>query len=481
MNDTLTTLIAFVGFLIVFSSLVQSFQEGLKNLLKLKTRVWERFFVNLYQREFSLEKPLPPLPKTSGLKPGSSAETAKKEGKEALLPQETSESKSGLSAKKPKGKDSVGEFDIRMKRIKEIVCRAHDLLKVMKTTLYEIKDIDPKTADAKTVLEKVDKFRDALEEVMGLRLNGLLDIYDKFIKTNISSFYDNKDLADFLNHYPDLRDKLRGLEASAMTELQKTCTQFLTQIQDIERAIRDYRVQIEDKMDSWIAKVEEEYKRNMLKWTVIIGAAFVLIFNADTFAIYKYLSVDSKARTTLIEKAAEATAITQKAKPDNLYAIELALKENNAEEAKKLIDSQLQNLQEDFGSYKARDKINEIKELRQKVEEMNMKEKDTLDQLKRKSGDLSRLYLELQKKSLDYQLEGLYGINLPFGWVDDWNVFWSAITDGEQRLILFLKKIGGLAITILLITFGAPFWNDILGALVGIKRTTFKKGQEGKA
>jgi hypothetical protein len=465
MNDTLTALIAFVGFLIVFSSLVQSFQEGLKNLFKLKTRVWERFFVNLYQMEFSLEvaKEAPPLPKT---------------------PERESES----SAEKPKKKDSVGEFDIRMKRINNVVVRAHDLLKVMKTTLYEIKDIDPNAADAKTLLEKVDKFRDALEEVMGLKLDGLLNIYDKFIKTNISNFYNNKDLTDFLNQYPDLRDKWKGLEVSALTDLQKTCSQLLKQILDIERTIGRYRLQIEDKMDSWIAKVEEEYKRNMLKWTVIIGAAFVLIFNADTFNIYKYLSLDSKARTTLIQTAAETTAKAQKAHPDDLNAIELALKENKAKEAKELIGNQLKNLEEDFSRYKAQDKMDEIKKpkqdkmdeikkLRDEVEKIDVAKKDeALSQLKKRFGALSRLYVELQKKSFDYQLEGLYATNLPLGWVDDWKDFRSTVTDGNQRLILIFKKIGGLAITIFLITFGAPFWNDILSALVGITKTTFKKG-----
>ncbi len=53
MSDTLSTLIAFVGFLIVFSMLVQSVQESLKNLSKLKTGVWKRFFVNLYKKNFS--------------------------------------------------------------------------------------------------------------------------------------------------------------------------------------------------------------------------------------------------------------------------------------------------------------------------------------------------------------------------------------------------------------------------------------------
>jgi hypothetical protein len=449
MSDTLTALIAFVGFLIVFSSLVQSFQEGLKNLFKLKTRVWERFFVNLYQIEFSLEAPkeAPPSPKTS-------------------------EPKSEPSAEKPKKKDSVGEFDIRMKRINKVVVKAHELLKGMKTTLYEIKDIDPKTADSKTLLEKFDKFRDALEEVKGLKLDGLLNIYDKFIKTNISNFYDNKVLTDFLNQYPDLRDKWKGLEASALTDLQKTCSQLLKEILDIERTIGEYRLQIEDKMDSWIAKVEEEYKRNMLKWTVIIGAAFVLVFNADTFSIYKYLSVDSKARTDLVKSATEKTAKAQKANPDDLNKIEDALKANKADEAKKLIDNQLQKLEEDFSLYNARDKVKEIRKLREEVEEKDK----PLDGLKRKSGDVSRLYLELQKKSLDYQLEGLYATNLPIGWVRDWNDFWSPVTDANRGIILIFKKIGGLIITIFLITFGAPFWNDILSALVGITKTTFKKG-----
>ena len=459
MNDTLTTLIAFVGFIIVFSSLVQSFQEGLKNLLKLKTRVWERFFVSLYQMEFSLQVP-----------------------KESLSLPKTSEPKLEPSAEKPKKKDSVGEFDIRMKRINNVVVRAHDLLKGMKTTLYEIKDIDPKTVDAKALLERVDKFRDALEEVMGLKLDGLLTIYDKFIKTNISNFYNNKELTDFLNQYPDLRDKWKGLEASALTDLQKTCSQLLKQILDIERTIGRYRLQIEDKMDSWIAKVEEEYNRNKLKWTVIIGAAFVLVFNADTFSIYKYLSIDSKAGATLIQKAAEITAKSQKANPDDLNKIEDALKANKADEAKELIDKQLQKLEDDFAPYKtqdekAQDKIDEIKKLREEVGNIKIAEKDNaLKSLKRKSGDLSRLYIELQKKSLDYQLEGLQAINLPIGWLADWKGFKAVAVDCSRLFILIVKKIGGLSITIFLITFGAPFWNDILNVLVGITKTAFKKG-----
>jgi hypothetical protein len=62
------------------------------------------------------------------------------------------------------------------------------------------------------------------------------------------------------------------------------------------------------------------------------------------------------------------------------------------------------------------------------------------------------------------------------GWLADLKVFRAVPLGGKQRLILIFKKIGGLIITIFLITFGAPFWNDILSALVGITKTTFKKG-----
>ena len=71
----------------------------------------------------------------------------------------------------------------------------------------------------------------------------------------------------------------------------------------------------------------------------------------------------------------------------------------------------------------------------------------------------------------------LAGLGLsPIGWLADWKVFRSAAGDGSQLFFLIVRKIGGLTIIIFLITFGAPFWNDILSALVGITKMTSKKG-----
>ena len=39
-------------------------------------------------------------------------------------------------------------------------------------------------------------------------------------------------------------------------------------------------------------------------------------------------------------------------------------------------------------------------------------------------------------------------------------------------LMLFF---GGLSLTCFLITFGAPFWKDVMNSLVGIKKTVFSR------
>lgn len=63
MNEILSSLIAFVGFLIVFSMLIQSVQEALNNLFKLKSGVREQFFITLYKRKaYTLSTLPPPFP-----------------------------------------------------------------------------------------------------------------------------------------------------------------------------------------------------------------------------------------------------------------------------------------------------------------------------------------------------------------------------------------------------------------------------------
>lgn len=447
MNDTIANLIAFIGFLIIFSMLVQAIQEALKNAFKLKTAVWERFFVNLYRKEF--------LPK----------ETADK------LP----DIKREFFWNRLGSKDFVGEFNERLQRLKGIVSRADEIMKTLKTTLSEIKDLDPNARDIQgRMLLKIKPLFDSLNEITGLKLGSLLNIYDQFNKEKI------KDLCryseDFLNKNKSFAAQIETLGKREIKEFQDKCEALLRKIDEVEIILSKYKSQIEYKIDAWLAQVNEEYRRNMLLWTFIIGCGLVLIFNADSFNIYKYISSDSKVQSALIRQVSETTVKTQKANADSLNIIESALKQSDVQKANAEIINLSENMEKDFTAFDDKTNTVEIKKLKEDTKKYFSKEQDEskkLEFLRDRSGDLSRLYAELQKESIDYQLGRVTSLDLPLGWSA--NLSELKNKKGNLSIDLILNKFGGLFLTSILITFGAPFWNDILGTLVGIKGMTLKK------
>jgi len=447
MSETISNLIAFVGFLIILSVLVQAIQEALKNALKLKTAVWERFFVNLYQSEF--------------------------------LPKEAADKIPDIQYKyfwnRLGSKDFVGEFNERFQRLKGIVSMADEIIKTLKTTLSEIKNLDPDARDIQDSMPlKIKPLFDSLNEITGLKLGSLLNIYDRFNKEKI------KDLCryseDFLNKNKSFADQIKTLKTREIKEFQDKCEALLRKIDEVEIILSKYKSQIENKIDAWIAQVNEEYRRNMLLWTFMIGCGLVFIFNADSFNIYKYISSDSKVQSALIRQVSETTVKTQKAKADSLNIIESALKQSDVQKAKDEIINLSGNMEKDFAEFNDKPKADETKKLKEETEKFFIKEQDASKKLvflKDKSGDLSRMYLELQKISVNYQLGRVNSLDLPLGWPCDLGDIKDK--NGNFPLDLILKKIGGLFLTSILITFGAPFWNDILGTLVGIKGMTLKR------
>jgi len=126
--------------------------------------------------------------------------------------------------------------------------------------------------------------------------------------------------------------------------------------------------------------------------------------------------------------------------------------------------------------YEDMNNVEKIKNIVKEIEGLSDKElgkEQKLALLKDKEGDLSKLYLELQKLSIDYQLGHLTALDLPLGWTAEYKEITSA--KGNMLIYFAVKKIGGLTLTILLVTFGAPFWNDVLSALFGIKTMMLKR------
>jgi len=47
---------------------------------------------------------------------------------------------------------------------------------------------------------------------------------------------------------------------------------------------------------------------------------------------------------------------------------------------------------------------------------------------------------------------------------------WAAVVGGWESILYVCSKMGGLFLTSVLVTLGAPFWKDVMNALAGAKK-----------
>jgi hypothetical protein len=157
----------------------------------------------------------------------------------------------------------------------------------------------------------------------------------------------------------------------------------------------------------------------------------------------------------------------------DLNSAEIQRREGKTAEAKVSLVHTTKNLKEDFAMLDDNQRIAAVTLLEKKLQEVPQKDNDvSLPQLKGISGELSLLYLSFQKAVVDHHIERLTYLDLPLGWADDYHTFTAGA--GNRWRLLF-RKLGGLLLTSFLITFGAPFWNDVLNAVVGLKNIGVKK------
>lgn len=431
MNDTLTALTAFVVFLIAFSMIVQAVQEAMKNFLKLKGGVWERFIINIYKKEFGL---------------GNNDDGNK------------------IKGKRFGGKEFIGDFKTRLKCINDSAIKADKLLQGIKKDLLAIINLNPSDASTHQILyNHVKNMFHKIPQLTGLKLNLLFETYDKFETESIAVFLKNVDL--FTTKYPDIN----SLNNDLIKDFQSSCKDLLDHITKIETKISDYRVQIENKFDAWVAQVNGEYKRHMLKWTLIVGAVMVFISNADSFSIYKHLSADNKVQTALIQNATKTMTFAIKTKAVDINGLHSLFKtENDFDKLKQAISKVSEKIESDFKTLNHTKNAKEVLDSRNVVQNIKKSQKNAEELLIAKGEELVGFFIALQKASIDYYSENLASLDLPIGgWVNYFKGINSLSID--KMFLEIIQKVGGLLLTICLVTFGAPFWNNVLTALLGVK------------
>ncbi len=432
MSDTLNALIAFAGFLMLFSMLVTSVQEGLKNLLNLKTGVWERFFVNIYKHDFGLD---------------------------------TTAVADGTTYRERMRVPFVGEYEKRLKRLRDMLVEAEEPFKKIGEILENIIKIDPKSADAaQEIATHLLPLKDALLKVKGLRLDSLLDMYDRVRGFGIKGFYTDIRLLE--EKFPVFRGDLQTVKNDAVEEFIGKCRQLDGLIKKFEGMISEYKIQIENKVDAWLAQLNREYKKNMLKWTVIIGLILVFTFNADSFNIFRFLISDTEISKAITSAASETVVSSQKARADVLNTVDKIIGEGKLPEAAEKLAGFLRDIQDDFKALEGTNETEKVASLISKISENNPPERSKLQNI---YDQTVPLYVTLQKATLNDHLQGIAVLDMPLGWRREGKRL-AEIAGGEEIFFYIFSKLGGLLLTSVLITFGAPFWKDVMNTLLGAKK-----------
>lgn len=180
-------------------------------------------------------------------------------------------------------------------------------------------------------------------------------------------------------------------------------------LKEVKEHLGDLKKSIENSYDNTMQKISERYEKSLRLYTLVFGFVLVLILNADFFVIYDSLSKNALDRTRLIGQAEVI------GKHVTLISEQLSLREKEGPPGLQTIQSE----------------INKNVTLLRK-------------ELKTSGFEIGWRVKELKKL-----------FPKPFSW---------------QYIFLLLKKILGLTISGLLISFGAPFWHDLLGSLTGINK-----------
>ncbi len=481
MQENLDVLLSFVVIIIGLSVFLQILVEIFKNFFHLRWNVYENFLVGMYQQFFYISVP-------KGLNKGKS-----KNGYRERIGSVTRRFKDF--------QNSIHSLVEHIKDVKSLVLKAEQKLKFTK-------DVDEQQL-REELLKLFDKIDPVVSRLMAIDFDDLFKIYNRISSCNA----DNSQSANLIRFQKEI-EKIRDL----IKNLRDTDRGLVTFRDNALMLLRDISVALE-KVESFICRLhakfslrgesllrdlEYTYKKHITIWALVLGIIMVVGLNADSVLIYQTLRNEPVIRSSVMKKVdllarhvdftARSEAINDVASAANRvkYFLEKEHKWNpelyndfenrflavsksieadaraygnfhdNMEEVPTAHLSLPYNLSNESSptivllnkyrfSYKANESLSP--EAISKIESA----------LNSALFRLSRNFAALQVGVVEAQKNLLYSVDLPLGW----NM--KRIKATFAGPWEFVKKLLGLFMTLVLISFGAPFWNEVLESLLGLK------------
>jgi hypothetical protein len=475
----LNTIIALVVVLLVLSLLVQAIQTLLKKLLKLKSRQIEGSLKDLYEQVVGANpEPAPPSPRLTaiwttikrvlGMKinvPETAADVFKDKvleqfkaiGRKTLFGRPVLDSLSKADLFKVMGKlesedffpDYVTKFQVLCDRIEDMrqaidaITNDEMLRGGASTKLAEIRSIlAPIFNNVNAIVEgKQVKPRVLFADLLRLQkldVHELLDLIDQ-AQTAVMK---ETEIAQAANNTG---------EVAALQNLSKQLADVAKLIGDLSQKFVDATAPLRNKIDQvelWFDTVtqsfDERYTRHMRTVSIVISIVVVIFLNANFFQVYRSLSSNEVQRNLIIDKGPEIIERSRQAQAQAVPTPTPANIQEALQQSREEIES-LSSTYEGFGFT-----------------------------------PLSTQELQSWVRSL-----GVWTVVLPNS-----SVWGEALVEGPENVYTWQKQtpgqwwqsrkqdvttLVGWAIMVMLLSVGAPFWQDALESLFGIKNLLRQK------
>lgn len=465
--NMLDTLIAVVVVLLTLSFVVQSIQAAIKKLFKLKSHQLEESLIDLFENaliaksdtDFQHRSRMPAMRLFSG----------------APNMEKTAPAVRALFESVQTKFKEIGRVDSGVGKGQALDSLTKDHLLLILNSINPDALVPGATEKLKAATEQLAALRAALEEVNQLSVSGVASAQFAKIQqvltpllNDLNQLFAGENLKTnlLLNDLLNLRDlnstaafdllgtlqqqvqtdlataqssndaaKVSGLK-NLETGLQKLTSALTAVCQAFASAIAPLKLQlqaVENWYDIVMRSFEERYNRAMKTWAFFIGLAVAICLNANIFSVYQDIATNEAMRTAIVQ-AGETTL--QKLKEAQLNA-------------------QSSNEKKDAPGQQTAPGQQEKKNAEPPVD------------LKKQFEDKRK---EIQKEVEDYQR---FGFQTWGEWKKQAAEHWHA---GLLRFVWFLFTTGlGWVLMAALLSVGAPFWQDVLESLFGVKNFLRKR------
>lgn len=281
---------------------------------------------------------------------------------------------------------------------------------------------------------------------------------------------------------------------------KKALTDLMTGLSEITRTIDTLRYRLGPAMAAFRTKTreasewydivmqsfEERYTRSMKSWAVLIAFLVVAGLNANFFNIYRNITTSAVTRNLLVDKGGDVLRLTQDRETNDRTdqsadqtstqsGVQSSAQSGGQAPGQPVQPSAQPGVQPrgrpQLPSQEAMEERRRLDRVRARIQRDNQAREDLNSAIKLIKGD-TELYKGIGFTPLRWQqVKDFFSSLIPDENTEQpWGLWWQA------RKHDVIALIGWIIMTILL-SIGAPFWQDTLESLFGVKNLLRKRGE----